>query len=73
MSTERRLETARDAQICSRYLINRGLNLSRDRYQLIRCPACDETLENSAVASHIASHDPEDFGLTPIGERRTQR
>ena len=48
------------------------------RVGLIRCPACgtDLTDENGRriagqhVTQHIAGHDPEDFGLTPLGGER---
>jgi hypothetical protein len=32
------------------------------------CPACGEELgTKGAVTQHIATHSPEDFGLTPLG------
>lgn len=43
--------------------------------RLVECPACgaDLTVDwrgDGTVPDHVASHDPEDFGLAPLGERR---
>ena len=40
------------------------------RLRLVRCSACGISLIGRSVSDHIAEHDPEDFGLSPIGERR---
>ena len=41
-----------------------------NRVRLVRCPACGRKLSQLRVrtSTHIASHSPEDFGLTPLGE-----
>ena len=41
-----------------------------NRVRLVRCPACGRKLSTLRVrtSTHIASHLPEDFGLTPLGE-----
>lgn len=37
---------------------------------LVECPACGEDLEDKSPQHHIRTeHTPEDFGLSPIGER----
>ena len=46
---------------------------------LLECPACGESLNDPAdppadhkgVADHIATHSPEDFGLSRLGDRAT--
>jgi hypothetical protein len=36
-------------------------------YSLTHCPACDKELrEGKHKAMHIMSHDPIDFGLSPL-------
>jgi hypothetical protein len=41
---------------------------TKDRkVDLIRCPACEVDLRGKRASFHIASHDPEDFGLAPLG------
>jgi hypothetical protein len=37
--------------------------------RLVECPACGADLRDCRVTHHIGQHDPEDFGLAPIGER----
>lgn len=61
----------------SRYIIRRQRGDSpRWTVRLIRCPICEKELGDpttpgrTPVSGHIASHDPEDFGLSPMGERR---
>lgn len=43
--------------------------------RLVECPVCEESLDphvgRSVVQDHIAEHDPEDFGLSPLRERET--
>jgi len=34
---------------------------------LRECPACLADLSGQSVIEHIAGHQPEDFGLTPLG------
>lgn len=34
---------------------------------LRRCPACLADLSDESVIDHIAGHDPEAFGLEPVG------
>jgi len=49
----------------------RTLQFSRSREVLIltECPACGYDFSpNESRDLHIADHDPEDFGLTPLGE-----
>lgn len=46
------------------------------KLRLIECPACGEPIPATpgganGPSSHIAQHSPEDFGLSPIGQRRT--
>jgi hypothetical protein len=44
------------------------------RLILTRCPACGEPVDEQADrAGHIGSHNPVDFGLSPIEERPSQR
>jgi hypothetical protein len=45
---------------------------SNSYVSLTNCPACGMGLSGSGrwKRTHLASHDPEDFGLTPIGETR---
>lgn len=41
-------------------------------WRLTACPSCEADLGDlgdHGVAEHIADHDPEDFGLTPLGDR----
>jgi len=34
---------------------------------LTECPLCSTTLaDHDSVAAHVASHDPADFGLSPL-------
>ena len=40
------------------------------RLTLVRCPACGANLDDEYVSRHINGHNPEDFGLSPIGERK---
>lgn len=45
---------------------------SRKRYTLVKCPAEGCTYEwdrNELRENHLEEHDPEDFGLSPLGER----
>lgn len=39
------------------------------RLTLVACPACGADLDGEYVPRHILQHDPEDFGLSPLGER----
>lgn len=41
-------------------------------WRLSRCPACGEPLPPGprTVPEHIEQHEPEDFGLSALGERR---
>ena len=39
------------------------------RVTLVACPACGADLDGKYVPRHIMGHEPEDFGLSPIGER----
>lgn len=42
---------------------------SRERLILVSCPACGyEFNAGEKREHHIEDHDPEDFGLTPLGE-----
>jgi hypothetical protein len=42
---------------------------SRRRVQLEACPVCGYDYDrNEDRHPHIAEHDPEDFGLSPLGE-----
>ena len=44
---------------------------SEQYYLLMWCPACGEELgSKGAVTRHLLTHDPADFGLTPMGERQ---
>ena len=41
------------------------------RYRLVTCPACGmEFAKNGGEQrrAHLSKHDPEDFGLSPLGE-----
>jgi hypothetical protein len=40
------------------------------RLTLVACPACGANLDGEYVPRHIKRHDPEDFGLSPIGKRK---
>jgi len=43
------------------------------RKTLRRCPVCQTPFSSTAHRqTHIAAHDPEDFGLAPVGEGRRQ-
>jgi len=43
------------------------------RKTLRRCPVCQTPFSSTAHRqTHIAGHDPEDFGLAPVGEGRRQ-
>lgn len=44
---------------------DRGLEV-----RLTHCPACGRELPRTSESKvlHLATHDPEDFGLSPIGE-----
>jgi hypothetical protein len=42
---------------------------SQRRIHLETCPACGYDFDRDEFRhNHIASHDPEDFGLQPLGE-----
>lgn len=44
-----------------------------DKYRLFWCPVCgpEEDFEGTFVSTHILNeHEPEDFGLSPVGVRQ---
>lgn len=42
---------------------------SQKRFHLETCPACGYDFDRDEYRHpHIADHDPEDFGLNPLGE-----
>lgn len=58
-------------------LVDRYPQHRRQHLQLVWCPACGAQLWTpgtgpSRVADHIATHEPADFGLCPLGERREE-
>ena len=63
----------------SQLIIDRHPENHQQHLQLVWCPACGcriwQPSDGAArkTRDHIAQHDPEDFGLSPIGERRSQR
>jgi len=42
-----------------------------ERVRLTRCPCGHEfnSSRGTALRAHISSHNPEDFGLSPLGKR----
>ena len=43
------------------------------RKTLRRCPVCETPFSSTAHRqTHVAAHDPEDFGLAPVGDGRRQ-
>jgi len=53
----------------SRYLRSVVYDRSKVRHILEVCPACEHDFDTGESRhEHIADHDPEDFGLNPLGE-----
>ncbi|WP_394743342.1 hypothetical protein [Natronococcus roseus] len=49
-----------------------GPNEDMKRAKLLECPACGADLEDRILPDHLlVDHDPEDFGLSPLGEEST--
>lgn len=64
---------ASDAHYRSEYLVNHAVTTqsrASEKLRLVKCPACHADLQTGlhSVSEHIARHDPEDFGLSPLGE-----
>jgi len=55
----------------SRYIVDHSAVTKQEgqRFELVICPACEQKLfatDAESVPDHIASHDPADFGLSPL-------
>lgn len=38
---------------------------------MLRCPVCGADLFGRKTSTHVATHEPEEFGLSPLGQRRS--
>lgn len=64
-------DTTKTVAAYSDYLVDLAVNSEGDEYLLVKCPICEEEIAEGptrsdieAVEAHIATHDPEELGLT---------